>query len=246
MWLPLSGKVSLVTGASRGIGAATATKLAALGSDLILNYRSKSPRAEEVAQAIANLGGKAITVRADLTIQSELESMMESIRRTFQRLDILVLNASGGLEKEKGEDYAMTLNHTAQLQTAILAREMMPNGGRIIFVTSHWAHFYGQKPVAPGYELVAKSKHAGEQALRDFAPTLHGSGISLGVVSGDAIDGTITPRLLERQNRRLVDHRPSGARTLPTVDEFADVIARAASDNSLHSGHTIFVGSTEY
>ena len=118
MCLPLSGKVSLVTGASRGIGAATAIKLASLGSDLVVNYRSKGVRADEVAQEIANLGRRAISVQADLTVDSELAAMMATIQQSFQRLDVVVLNASGDLENGKVEDYAMTLNHTAQLHTA--------------------------------------------------------------------------------------------------------------------------------
>ena len=63
----------------------------------------------------------------------------------------------------------MALNLTAQLQTAQLAAALMPVGARIVFVTSHWAHFYGAKPVMPAYEPVAKSKKAGEDALRQAA-----------------------------------------------------------------------------
>ncbi len=236
MRLPLSGKVSLVTGASRGIGAATATKLALLGSDVVVNYRSKSTRAQEVSQEIVNLGRRAISVQADLTIESELEAMIATIHQIFQHLDVVVLNASGGLEKGKAEDYAMVLNHTAQLQTAKLATRLMSDGGRIVFVTSHWAHFYGRKPVISGYEVVAKSKHAGERALRDYASELNDLGISLVVISGDIIEGTITPRLLERKNPGLIEYRRDEARKLPTVDEFAEVIAVAASDKSLPPG----------
>jgi len=244
--LSLDGKVSLVTGASRGIGATTAIKLAALGSDIALNFRSKSARAEQVALEIEKLGRRAIPVQADLTVDAELEAMMAVVRQEFQRLDILILNASGGMEKGKAEDYAMVLNHTAQLQTAKLAVPLMPDGARIVFVTSHWAHFYGQKPVLPSYELVAKSKHAGEKALRDFASGLGPADISLVIVSGDLIEGTITPRLLERKDPGLMEYRRQEAKHLPTVDEFAEVIVSAASDYGLVTGHTIFVGSTQY
>lgn len=170
---------------------------------------------------------------------------MSIIRREFGCLDILVLNASGGLEQGRGDDYAIALNQVAQLQTAALATKLMIHGGRIVFVTSHWAHFYGQRPVIPGYEIVAKSKHAGEQALRDYASELNGSGISLVVVSGDVIEGTITPRLLERKNPGLIEHRRNQANKVITVDEFAEAIATAALDKTLPSGHTIFVGPTE-
>ena len=237
--------MALVTGASRGIGAATAIKLATLGADLVLNYRSKALRAEEVALRIQALGRTAIPLQADLTSETERKAMMVSIRQRFQRLDILILNASGGLEKGKPADYATALNLTAQLQTATLAAELMPGSGRIVFVTSHWAHFYGQKPVMPDYELVARSKHAGEHALRACIPEWTAAGLSLVTVSGDAIEGTITPRLLARKAGNLLYQRTE-SNPLPNVDDFAEAIAQAAYDPTLPTGHTIFVGSTDY
>lgn len=245
MHLTLTGKVSLVTGSSRGIGAATALKLAELGSDVVLNFRSKAPRAEEVAKQIRALGRRTLTIQADLTLESDLTGMMASVQQHFTRLDVLVLNASGGLERGRTEDYAMALNHIAQLRTAELASQLMPLGSRIVFVTSHWAHFYGTTPVVPGYEEVAKSKHAGEGALRAYAPELSKRGISLLIVSGDVIEGTITPRLLERQSPGLLDHRRRAVRALPTVDEFADAIAQTAADATLPTGHTVFVGPSD-
>ena len=239
-----TGKVSLVTGASRGIGAATALKLAALGSDVVINYRSKASRAEEVAAAVEQLGRRAIAVQADLTETDEVEQMLGIVEETFKRLDLLILNASGGLERDKAEGYAMTLNHDAQLQLAKLSIKLMRGGGRIVFVTSHWAHFYGDQQVIPGYEVVARSKHAGEKALREYASEMEDVGISLVVVSGDVIEGTITPRLLERSNPGLMDARRNETGALPTVAEFAEVIARSAFDADIATGHTIFVGPT--
>lgn len=244
MGLPLLGKVSLVTGASRGVGAATAVKLALLGSDVIVNYRSKIARAQDVCSRITDLGRKAMAIQADLTAELELQAMMRSVEETFARLDVLILNASGGLEKGKEANYAMNLNHTAQLRTAILATKLFSQDGRIVFVTSHWAHFYGEKPVMAGYEVVAQSKHAGEQALRDYVSGLSGMGLSLVVVSGDAIEGTITPRLLARKDPGVLATHSLGHK-LPTVNEFADVISTAAFDASIPSGHTIFVGATD-
>ncbi len=94
----------------------------------------------------------------------------------------------------------------------------------------------------PGYEVVAKSKHAGEKALREYATELEARGISLIIVSGDAIEGTITLRLLERSNPGVLEDHKTDAGVLPTVEEFADVIATAAVNGDLPSGHTIFVG----
>jgi NAD(P)-dependent dehydrogenase (short-subunit alcohol dehydrogenase family) len=242
----LSGRVALITGASRGIGASAAQRLAELGADIVINYRSKGPRAEAAANAVRDRGREVLLAQADLTIEAEVTQMMGAVQQRFGRLDILVLNASGGLEKGKSEDYAMDLNHAAQVRALDLAIPLMPHGSRVVFVTSHWAHFYGRKPVYPAYEPVAKSKHAGEEALRSRIPELAERGIALIVVSGDMIEGTITPRLLERQVPGMMEGRRQQIGALPTVDEFSLEIAKAAANNSLESGHTVFVGSTEW
>jgi NAD(P)-dependent dehydrogenase (short-subunit alcohol dehydrogenase family) len=239
--MPIAPK-ALVTGASRGIGAATALKLTQRGYDVALNFRNKAPRAEQVAAQIAALGRTALLAQADITVESEVANMMSLIARDFGQLDALILNASGGLESGKAEDYAMTLNLTAQMNVAHSAAPLLKTGGRIVFVTSHWAHFYGSKPVMPVYEPVAKSKRAGEDALRAYS---HEQGISLVVVSGDAIEGTITPKLLGRKSRGLAETVKADHRVLPTVEEFAEAIAAATVDPNLISGQTIFVGSTE-
>jgi 3-oxoacyl-[acyl-carrier protein] reductase len=236
----------LVTGASRGIGAATAVKLAQRGYDVALNYRNKGPRAEQVATQIAALGRRAVLAQADITNEAEVITMMLLVKSEFEYLDALILNASGGLEAGKAQDYAMTLNLTAQMSVARNAASLLRQGGRIVFVTSHWAHFYGTKAVMPAYEPVAKSKRTGEDALREYSSELAQRGISLVIVSGDAIDGTITPKLLERKSRGQYDPTAITGRVLPTVDEFAEAIAGATVDRTLVNGETIFVGSTEW
>lgn len=246
MAIDLTGKVALVTGASRGIGAAVAQLLAERGADLAINYRSKAARAEEIADKIRAIGRRAMLAPADITNASEVRQMMQSIAIDFTHLDLLVLNASGGLEKDKPADYAMDLNLTAQARLVDLALPLMPVGGRIVFVTSHLAHFYGQKPVYESYEPVAASKYAGEQSLRQRIPQLMERGISLGVVSGDLIEGTITPKLMERANRGLIEERREQAGGLPTVEDFATAIVSTCADASLISGATVFVGSTEW
>jgi NAD(P)-dependent dehydrogenase (short-subunit alcohol dehydrogenase family) len=241
MTLQLKGRTALITGASRGIGAATALKLAELGADIVLNYRSKAARALDVVEKLQALGVNVLPVQADITNQEETAAMFAQVKR----LDFLILNASGGMEKERPEDYAMLLNRDAQIRLAQSAAPLMPPGSRIVFVTSHWAHFYGAKAVMPGYEAVAKSKHAGESALRSFAAELSGRGISLVVVSGDLIEGTITPRLLQKKMPGLIESRRQEAGGLPTVDDFAAAIVNAAADATLPTGHTVFVGSID-
>jgi 3-oxoacyl-[acyl-carrier protein] reductase len=237
-----AGKLALVTGASRGIGAAVALSMAEEGADLVINFRSKGPRAEELAERIETLGRRTLLARADLTDAAEVRGMVQAIEKTFGHLDILVLNASGGLEKDRPAGYAMELNLTAQVRTFEATLPLMPRGGCVVFVTSHLAHFHGRKPVYAAYEGIAASKKAGEDALRSRLPELAARGIRLAVVSGDMIEGTITPKLLERTERGVIEMRRSQAGALPTISEFAGAIVDAAADANRPSGDTAFVG----
>jgi 3-oxoacyl-[acyl-carrier protein] reductase len=242
----LTGKVALITGASRGIGAAVAQLLAERGADIVINYRSKGSRAEEVAANIVAIGGRAILAQADITNESDVNDMFKTVTAECGKLDLLVLNASGGMEKDKSTNYAMDLNLTAQERLVEQALPLMKQGGRIVFVTSHLAHFYDRQPGYEMYKLVAASKYAGEQALRKRIPQLLERGISLVVVSGDLIEGTITPKLMERAQPGFINERREQAGSLPTVADFASAIADACQNFSLDSGETIFVGSTEW
>ncbi|WP_414587993.1 SDR family oxidoreductase [Scytonema sp. PCC 10023] len=240
------GQVALVTGASRGIGASVACMLAERGADVVINYRSKGLRAIEVADAVRATGRQALLAQADITSESEITEMMKLVEKQFTRLDLLILNASGGMEKDKAADYAMQLNFTAQVRAVDLSLPLMPAGGRIVFVTSHLAHFYGQKSVYPIYESVAQSKKAGEEALRSRIPELTNRGIKLLVVSGDLIEGTITPKLMQRQNPGFIQARRKQTGFLPSIEDFAHAIVHTAANTQLQSGATIFVGSTEW
>jgi 3-oxoacyl-[acyl-carrier protein] reductase len=238
-------KTALVTGASRGIGAAVALMLAEQGADVAINFRSKGLRAEEIAAQVQALGRRALLAQADLTDASDVLGMAQAVADAFGRLDILVLNASGGLEKNKAASYAMELNLTAQVRVFEAALPLMPPGGCVVFVTSHLAHFHGRKPVYPAYEGVAASKKAGEDALRSRQPELEALGVRLAVVSGDMIEGTVTPKLLERAQRGLIQARRGQAGVLPTVAEFAEAIVDAAADAFRPNGDTAFVGPTD-
>jgi NAD(P)-dependent dehydrogenase (short-subunit alcohol dehydrogenase family) len=238
-------KIALVTGASRGIGASVAKQLGQAGVDVAINYRSKAPRAEEVSQELIAMGRRAILLQADITDPEQNAKMFRQIDDVWGYLDILVLNASGGLEQDKDPGYAMQLNLHAQVDLTNRALTMMRPGSQIVFVTSHLAHFHGTQAGFGAYDGVAESKRAGEDALREMLPILDSKGIRMVVVSGDLIDGTITPKLLERQSRGIIEARRQAVGALPTVDEFAAVIVRAALDREITSGETLFVGSTE-
>jgi 3-oxoacyl-[acyl-carrier protein] reductase len=239
-------KSALVTGASRGVGAETARLLAARGYDIAVNYRSKRRRAEQVGEMVEAAGRKAILVEADMTDEAAVDAMFADVNREFGGLDLLVLNASGGLEKDVAPDYGMLLNRDSQVRAAQKALPQLRAGGRIVFVTSHLAHFFGEKPGVPEYDVVAESKHAGEVALRELIPTFTAHDVDLIVVSGDLLEGSITPKLLDRVRPGVISSRRDEAGTLPTVEDFAAAVADAALDPNLKTGETVYVGSTEW
>ena len=116
-------------------------------------------------------------------------------------------------------------------------------GARIVFVTSHQAHFIRTTPTMPEYEPVALSKRAGEDALRAKLPELEAAGFEFVVVSGDMIEGTITATLLERANPGAIEARKQDAGRLYNVSEFAAEVASAAVD-PVPADHTRYVGDT--
>lgn len=239
----LSGRTALVTGSSRGIGADTVRYLAEAGADVVINYRNKAPRAEKLAEQLRELGVRALVVGADLTDPASVAAMFDEVKATFGSLDILVLNASGGMESGMAEDYALKLNRDAQVNVLEAALPLMGDGSRVVFVTSHQAHFIRTTPTMPEYEPVALSKRAGEDALRERIPGLAERGIGFTVVSGDMIEGTITATLLERANPGAIASRRESAGKLYNVSEFAAEVARAAVD-PVPDDNTRLVGDT--
>lgn len=237
----LSGSRVLITDSSRGIGADTAGYLAAAGARVVINYRNKEARALKVVSGIEEAGGEAIAIGADLTDPASVAAMLDRVRAEWGGLDVLVLNASGGMESGLGDDYAMRLNRDAQLNVLEAALPLMGPGSRVVFVTSHQAHFIETVPTMPEYEPVARSKRAGEDALRARIPELDAAGIGFVVVSGDMIEGTITATLLERVNPGAIQSRRESAGRLYNVAEFAAEVARAAVED-IPADRTRYVG----
>lgn len=241
----LQGRGAIVTGSSRGIGAATAALIAQRGAGVVINYRAKAPRANKVVKGIESSGGSAVAVQADLTEAAGAQQLVDAAVQNFGGLHILVLNASGGMEADRGEDYALKLNRDAQVNMVTTAVETMPAGSQIIFVTSHQAHFIHETATMDAYEPVARSKRAGEDALRELLPTLDDKGITLTVISGDMIEGTITATLLDRAQPGAIDARREAAGRLYSVDEFAAEIAQMVGREDLPQAHTELVGGAE-
>ncbi len=238
-------EVVLVTGASRGVGADIAVQLAAPHRHVIVNYREKAKRADAVVEDVRAAGGQATAVRADVTDEQAVAAMLDGVAARFGTLNALVLNASGGLEPGADPGYPMRLNCDAQVRLAQRALPMMSAGGRIVFVTSHLAHFHGRKPVPADYLPIATSKQAGEDALRSLLPTFAAAGVTLVVVSGDMLEGSTMVRLFERRDPDAIARRRQASGGLPTAEEFASAIVRATHEPH-RSGDTIYLGGSDY
>ncbi|KQS22151.1 SDR family oxidoreductase [Frigoribacterium sp. Leaf186] len=239
----LTGARVLVTGSSRGIGADTVRYFAEAGAKVVVNYRNKEKRALQLVSKIEEAGGEAIAIGADLTDDASLTAMFDTVRDAWGGLDVLVMNASGGMETGMAEDYALKLNRDAQVALLTAALPLLAPGSRVVFVTSHQAHFIRTTETMPEYRPVALSKRAGEDALREMLPQLEAAGVEFVVVSGDMIEGTITATLLERSNPGAISSRKESAGKLYNVAEFAAEVASAAVD-PVPADHTRLVGDT--
>ncbi len=238
-------EVVLVTGGSRGVGAEVAIQLGGPQRHIVVNYREKAKRAEDVVTHIRAAGGAASAVQADVTDEQAVMAMLDEIGARRGRLDVLVLNASGGLEPGADADYPMRLNRDAQLRLARLALPLMRGHGRVVFVTSHLAHFRGDKPVPADYLPIAISKQAGEKALRNMVPTFDAARVTFVVLSGDMIEGSTMVRLFERRDPDAIAARRTAGDGLPTAAEFASAIVRATREPHAN-GDTVYVGGSDY
>ena len=178
-------RIVLVTGASKGVGAHVARRLAGADTHVIVNYRNNAHRANALAAAIRDAGGHASTLAADIADDAATTEMIRSIAVRFGRLDTMILNASSGLELGANPSAAMRVNRDAQRRLALLAMPLMPVGGHIVFVTSHQAHFFPNKAVPKGYAGAAASQRAGETALYALRSEFARAGIQYTVVCGN-------------------------------------------------------------
>jgi 3-oxoacyl-[acyl-carrier protein] reductase len=191
----LDGKVALVTGGGRGIGAAIARRLAADGADVALTYSRSAARAEEVVRGIEAMGRKALAIQADNLEAESVEGAVKLTLERFGRLDILVNNAgifhAGPVEQFTYEDFEKTIaiNVRAPFLASKVAAAHMGEGGRIVSIGSNLA----VRVPGQGLSLYSLSKAALVGMTKGMARDLGPKGITVNVVHPGSTDTEMNP-----------------------------------------------------
>ena len=183
--LKLSGKVAVVTGASKGIGAAIASQLAAEGAAVVVNYSSSKTDADKVAAGITSKGGKAVAVQANLSKQGDIERLFAEAKNAFGRLDILVNNA-GVYEflplENLSEDHfhkQFNLNVLGPLLAAQAAAKQFDSAGGSIINISSVVSTLG----FPNASVYSGTKGAVDSITRSLAKELGPRGIRVNAIN---------------------------------------------------------------
>ena len=191
----LSGKVALVTGGSRGIGAAIAKRLASDGAAVAITYTSAPQKAEEVVRGIEKAGGKALAIRADNTDAKAVKNAVNETVKKLGSLDVLVNNAGiaafGPLEELSLDDFdrTMSVNVRAVFVAAQEAARHMKEGGRIITIGS----VNGDRIPIAGGTAYATSKAAVAGLTRALARDLGPRGITVNNVQPGPVETDMNP-----------------------------------------------------
>jgi 3-oxoacyl-[acyl-carrier protein] reductase len=191
----LQGKRALVTGASRGIGAAIAKTLAAEGADVAITYEKSADLANEVVRAIRDLGRKGVAIQADGADVSAVQSSVEKTVRELGGLDILVNNAGilrvGGLKDNSLEDIdaLLDVNVRSPIVASKAALAHLGKGGRIITIGSYFA----DRVPAPVLTVYSASKSAMIAFTKGLARELGPQEITVNLVQPGSIDTDMNP-----------------------------------------------------
>jgi len=193
----LTGKIALVTGGSRGIGAAVARQLAEQGATVAISYTSQPEKAAEVVASIVAAGGKAAAFKADQADSVQVQRMIDDVVAKYGKLDILVNNAG---VFETGSiidtvDYSrferqFAINVNGVLTAIRAASRIMANDGRIVSMSSGLANLTG----APGLADYAASKAAIEGYSRGAARELANRGITVNIVGVGSVNTDMNPQ----------------------------------------------------
>src|SRR3954451_18242379 len=191
MSLPLTGRVALVTGGSRGIGAAIALDLAEAGAAVGINYRSSSVEAQAVADAIDKNSGRAITIQADVSDSGAVADMVRRVSQRLGPIDILINNAGIALirgiddltEADFDETISVNLKSAFLCTQAVLPHMRAQRWGRIVNISS------GAARGAGGVGVHYNASKAGMEGLtRGYAARLVKEGITVNAVAPSLIE----------------------------------------------------------
>jgi enoyl-[acyl-carrier protein] reductase III len=239
----LAGKVALVTGAARGIGRATARKLAAEGCDVVVNYYNSAEAAETLCGEIRMLGRRALAVQGSVGIPDSVDEMFTALAGHFDRLDIVVSNAASGVLKPVVD---MTMKHwrwcleTNALALNLLTQRALPlmrDGGRVIAMSS-----LGAQRAMPGYGFIGASKAALEALARALAQELGPRGVRVNVVSAGVVDTDALAYFPNREEllANFAARTPAGP-VLRPEDVAGAVYLLCLPEASMINGHTLVV-----
>lgn len=231
---PLAGRVALITGASRGIGAAIATRFAADGAKVVVNYARSEKEANAVVAGIRKAGGEAIAVKADVGVPVEIPQLFDAVIKAFGKLDILVNNAAimqrTFLPDVTAEmiDAHFNVNVRGYLLCAKHAAELMKPGGCIINVGSAISRM-----AYPGAVVYTATKGAIDVMSRVLAAELGPRGIRVNVL---APGSTRTDMNSEKSGKTKEEEQQEIAATalrqIGDPEHIADAAAMLASDDA--------------
>jgi len=191
----LEGKIALVTGGSRGIGAAIAKRLAADGANVAITYTKGADAAASVVKEIERGGGKAIAIQADATDAGAVEAAVEKTVTTFGRLDVLVNNAGTAIPKTFEEatleelDRVINTNLRGVFVATQAALKHMKRGGRIIMIGSS----VGERVLVPGLVPYSATKGAVKMFTQGLSREVGSRGITVNNVQPGPIDTELNP-----------------------------------------------------
>jgi 3-oxoacyl-[acyl-carrier protein] reductase len=227
----LEGKVALVTGASRGIGAAIAKRLAADGASVAITFAKDAASASAVVKAIKDKGGKAIAIQADSADAEAIKNAVNKTVESFGGLDVLVNNAGTAIPKafEDGTleefDQMINLNFRGTLVATHAALKHIKSGGRIIMIGS----CVGERMMTPGLVAYSATKGAIKMFTQGLSREVGGRGITVNNIQPGPIDTDLNPAAgdwaaPQRANTALNRYG--------TVDEVAALVAFVAGPES--------------
>ncbi len=191
----LTQKVALVTGGSRGIGAAIAKRLAADGANVAITYAKDSKAASAVVKAIELDGGKAIAIKADAADVEAVEAAVEKTVATFGQIDVLVNNAGTAIPKTFAEttfedmNRMIDINLRGTLAATQGALKHMQSGGRIIMIGSS----VGERVLVPGLVAYSATKGAVKMFTQGLSREIGSRGITVNNVQPGPIDTDLNP-----------------------------------------------------